>query len=615
MAYNSQKIKFGNEPVYVVEIELGFCSNDFGVSPCTATGAAGTECFNCFEHCQDVPNFDETNPSAGTTTKIYRFASTRLDGIQGEDAATYVHDESPTFPTLGAVKLAPAVLTPGKGLGVRATCSVSISDHPWTDIGIDPYYDTRTYDPDTQGTFWGKLLSRNPFYENRKITVKTGFLADDGTYDSTNFISRLYFIDSIAGPDKNGKVTIKGKDVLRFTDKSKAQLPTQSDATITNDILAADASILINDPSDDVIDYYNLSPSQPYIRIDDEVMQITGYTGSNPDYSLTVNRATLPSFYPGPMTAEDHDEGATVQHCYLFEEERIDDVVEYLLKTVAGIDSAYIPKADWVTKIDYGLQSYDMSTLITEPTGVGELLTELTEQTILLWWDERDQEIKMDSLLVTAVGETIYSDDEHIVADSVKVARDDSARISQVWVALGVRNPVLDLKEAKNFSSVKITADLELEGVNAYNQKKVRRIFTRWLPTSEGNVAAEISARLNNFYKTTKRMISFEMNAKDSDVWTGSLIQISTRQLQDEFGDNKTLSFRVLSANEILMPGKTTYKYVVQDFGELERVGLVSPTTYTTAYGSASDAAKNQYFFVAPDSGDFAAGGAPYKVL
>jgi len=85
MSYDGQKVKIGREPVYIIELELTSCANTFSISPCTASGAAGTECFNTFGTCQDKPNFT-------TTTKKYRFSSTRLDLSQSDGDAPTIPD-------------------------------------------------------------------------------------------------------------------------------------------------------------------------------------------------------------------------------------------------------------------------------------------------------------------------------------------------------------------------------------------------------------------------------------------------------------------------------------------------------------------------------------------
>ena len=577
MTYALQKVKFGRRPIYIVELQLDYCSNTYGSSPCTAALAAGLECYNCFGNCQDTANYT-------ASTKTYKFASTRLDtGL--------------VFPTVLSVSMAPTTLTPGQGIGIRSTCSIQLQDHPWTDSGIDPYVSTRSYNPDIQGTFWGRLLARNLYTEGRKITIRTGYLADDGSYDVANFQSRVYFIDSITGPDAGGKVNITGKDILRFADASKAQVPTVSQATINADINSSVTSIAITDTFDDVKNAY--TGGQAYIRIDDETMLITGISGTNPTYTLTVTRAAMPGVYKGTMTAIAHTSGATVQHCHWFNAVEMDNIIYYLLNTGCGIDSSYLPTTAWQSVIDYGLQSYTLSALIAEPTGVKKLLDELTEHTILLWWDERTQKVKMDSLLNRVQDYGPFTDAEHIIMDSVSVARDDGNRNSQVWFHFGLRTPILPMDELKNFTTVKLSADLSTEGANAYDLKKVRKIYSRWVPTELSAVASEITNRLLAYYKVTKKIITVTLDPKDDDVWTGNLITLSTRQLQDETGANPELAFRILEVNESLQLGGARYKYIMhttdQDF---LRSGIIQPTANTAIYSAATDAVKRQYAFI-----------------
>jgi hypothetical protein len=57
VAYEAEKIKNGRKPAWLVEITCTSCSLVYGVSPCTAAGAAGSECQNTRGTCQDKPNF------------------------------------------------------------------------------------------------------------------------------------------------------------------------------------------------------------------------------------------------------------------------------------------------------------------------------------------------------------------------------------------------------------------------------------------------------------------------------------------------------------------------------------------------------------------------------
>jgi hypothetical protein len=283
--------------------------------------------------------------------------------------------------------------------------------------------------------------------------------------------------------------------------------------------------------------------------------------------------------------------------------------------------------AGWQEVINFGIQNYLFSCLLTEPMGVAELLKEITEHTILLWWDERAQLVKMDSILNRPPDYGPFTDDEHIVADSVQVARSDKERISQAWIVYGHRNPVLEMDELKNFSSVRVTADVDAESANQYNERKVRRVWSRWLPVESSSVASEIANRLVNYYKVTKKTITMTLDPKDDAAWTGDIVKVQTRQLQDATGQNPKLDYRVLQVSERLGAGDVKYQYVIQSTDrDAARIGVITPDTNPEDepndfpdYSNATDTLKSRYAFIcADDRGDGEAGfspdEAPYEI-
>jgi len=566
MPYNEQKKKLGHHPIYLVKLEIG--------------------------------------------SQVYGFSSLRMNNFE--------FGAPPAFPTLLSVSTSPTVLTPAKGFGVRSSCSVTIQDCPWTDVGILSASElaATTQDPDETGTLWGKFFARHPFYENSKMTVKTGYLADNGDMLSSNFIERVYFIDKIEGPDKGGKVTITGKDILRFADNSKAQIPTQSQATLDNNI-TSDGNFDITDPNDDIINNYNAG--QTYIRINDEVMEITAApTGSNPNYNIHVDRASVPTprYSSSAMAVQNHSSGSTVQHCHNFVNIRPDDLLEYLLETVAGISSIYLDKSGWQSVINFGLSSYLFNALLTEPEGVKDLIEEITQHSIFLWWDERAQKVKMKSMLSLDVDHGPFTDEEHIAADSVSVSRDSKNRASQVWLMYGHRNPVQDLDKFNYFDSIEVNADLATEGASQYGTKKVNKIWSRWLARSQKTIAAEITQRLVAEYKDTKTHIAMTMTPKDDDVWTGDLVSVKTFNVQNSDGTNPTKNYRVLEARENLSAGKVSYGYKIASIGTgtaiSGRTGVIGPNNTLNDYANESESNKSTYAFIAyNDRGDGVAGFPP----
>jgi len=206
MTYAAQKVVLGREPITIVEIDIGYCSLTYGTSPCTAAvGVTGSEkCFNTRATCQDPTNF-------AATTQTYRFC-------QPFDNMPVGISMIPSI--VGDVARAPTSTTAGKGLGKRAVVKVTLNDHTWHDRDIDKYVSERTYTPESTGTYWGKFLARNPYYEQREMRVLSGYVTDP--WDWANFQTEVYDITDITGP-RAGKVTIVGKDILSrtYSDKKK----------------------------------------------------------------------------------------------------------------------------------------------------------------------------------------------------------------------------------------------------------------------------------------------------------------------------------------------------------------------------------------------------------
>ncbi|PJB53637.1 MAG: hypothetical protein CO099_06315, partial [Bdellovibrio sp. CG_4_9_14_3_um_filter_39_7] len=469
MSYETLKIEVGKESVTILELDLDACSLVYGNAPCTASGAAALKCFNTFGTCQDTVNFAKT-------TKTFRFSDRIIDGVQATG-------DAPTFPTITSISHSPTQLNPSKGLGIRATVNIQLTDHPWSDVGIDPYLSDRTYDPEARSTFWGKLLARQQYYEGRVMRVKQGYLEADGTYDAANFSTRQYIISSITGPTPSGKITIEGKDPLKFADNSRVQVPAPTDAELTSDINNSTTSIGVTDAGGLISAAY--SAGQPWIRVDDEIMLITGVSGSAPSFTLTVTRGTAPSFYATPSTADAHDEEATVQICRLYEDAPVDDIIYDLLVNDTGISSGFIDTAAWQAKMDDGYQAYTFSTLLTEPTGVQQLLTELTEHTFLLWWNERTQKIELDTLLPRAADYGLFTDETTFISGSTSVAKNSSGRLSRIYFYYGHRNPTLEMDKAQYFERIEADINLTVEGENAYDDTRIRSIWSRWLPTAK----------------------------------------------------------------------------------------------------------------------------------
>ena len=632
MTYAALKSQMGKEFVVIVELYIDECQLVYGVAPCTAVvpTTGSQKCFNTIKTCQDTDNYDR---GVAADRKIYRFATTSV--------AAQTDGDTPTFPTVQSVDTAPTKLTPGKGLGIRSSVSITLTDHPWTDVGVDPYYRTRTYVPDSQGSFWGKFLARNPNYENRRIDILTGYLTADSVYDVANFKRRTYLLSKISGPDTDGRVRIEARDPLRKTDLSKAQWPKACRAVLTTEALLGDTVLYIGDPDGAVVS--NFALGQKYVRVDDEIMKVVSYVDDGGGFlAITVSRSDSPSNYDNSLNVQaTHSLGVTLQTCWFFDAQRIDYVLYTLLADASNISTAYLPVSDWSDAVTSdGLDNYLLTALITAPEGVDTLLDELAEHGIYMWWDERQQLVLIKTNMTQAFDDTPVNEDSDIIAGSVSITRSATERISQAWMYYGLRSPTIDMELLSSYSSLLIKIDSDAESAEQYDQRKVRNVFSRWLPVSKSSTASEISGRLLREYRDSKIIMSLSMDAKNDAAWTGDLLGVLTSLVQDESGAPLASNYTVIEVDEVVSDSGVFYRYTLQAAVTVARAGVISPdldfspltfgdfdllfdgdqlvsgseTTPFPDYTDSSSAQKAHYAFISPDSGIFADGTTAYEI-
>ncbi|KKL63416.1 hypothetical protein LCGC14_2175290, partial [marine sediment metagenome] len=391
MTWATERLKIGKRRFRVVEMELDFCSLTYGIAPCTAalSSAEPNKCFNTRVSCQDPPNY-------APETKTYRFCDP-VEGIPKLLAA---------IPSLKSVAVAPAKIDPGNTLGVRASVSIEFADHRYHDRGVDNYAAERIsgvasffgtgYTPYDQGTYFGKLRARNPYFVGRLLHVLTGYLPWDHNKPAGNqpeftqaevldtLRRHTYVMDQWEGPDNGGSFKVTAKDVLRLTTGVKAECPVQNTGRLSAGINAGVTALTVTPAGTGNAEY----AAAGTIRLESELMTFTRTADA-----FTVVRGT------DGTTAAAHAADVAIQQGKRFSSIRVDSIIEDLLTNFAGVSSAYIPTADWTAEADTWLASSIFSTVIVEPTSVETLVNELCREALVyLWWDEIDQEIKYRAL-------------------------------------------------------------------------------------------------------------------------------------------------------------------------------------------------------------------------
>lgn len=588
MAYATERDKVGRKSFTRFEVDFPTCALTYGIAPCTASGGVGNECRNTNNTCQDLANYD------GSTTKTIEFCDKDIS-IPGY----------PMHPLLEKASLSPTKIVKNKALGKRAQISLTCRNEGTyslaDDADLDPYWATRTYSP--QGTFWGKLKAIFKYYNGSALRIKTTYIADP--YDPADSVTRHYILDEIQGPDKNGRVTLTARDILKLADDKRAKWPVATTGTLAADMtIGSTASFTITGGAGQYTD------AGAYIRIGEEVIQYTSGSDSGADYVIagTITRSAYNT------TADTHDAGDTVQLCYELNNTNIVDFLETLIFTAAGINISY-KDATWAIEKAVWFTSTILNGLITEPEGVNSLVEELQEHHALfyIWWNEITQKIKLKAVSPTGTITEELNDTGNIIkVESVKEAPEE--RLTRSIVLFNPHNPI-EIDDPEHFKTAYVNIDADAETADQYGDIREVIAKARFL-ISEG-LAVQFGARKLARFRDPPKQISIIVDAKDTDLWTGDIANVSTRFIPDVDGSNLTTKMQIFSAQEITTksPG-THYKFEMVDTVYQGRYGRIMSSSASSVYSSATDAEKEIGCYIASAGGaDFSDGGGAYKIV
>jgi len=574
-------------------------------------------CYNTRSNCQDVANYN----GSPTENEIW------VTGVTADFPAD-IWDEAGlgiAVPTLDRISATPPKIDIAGGLGNRASISINCIDFPHHDRGVDKYALNRSYNAYERGTFWGKFVTRNTYYQGRTLTYYDGYLVN-GLFDITNFNARVYIIEKITGPDSNGRVSIIAKDILKLADDDRSFAPAPSKGTLDVDFLSTDTSIYLVPGNNFSIEY----GKSGYVRINSEIIYFTDNTN---DILSGLTRQTWGT------ALDSHDAGDSVQLCLAYENVNVVDIVEDLYMNYTDIPSSYIPSTDWAVEKNTLLSSNNLTAIISEPTGINKLVKELVQQNLMyVWWADSEQEIKLKAFAPITTTISI-NDNDNILANSIKIWHEPKLRVSQFWMYYAIRD--YTNTDIVNYRNLYIQVDSDTESADKYDETRRRRIESRWLNASGGaGLVLQIAGRTLSLLSETPRLAKFRLDAKD-EVETGDFITLTTRLMQDASGLDISLDMLVIEKRQI--ESGTIYEYLAQEFNFTGKYGYIGPDTLPDYSGDtvlkqdgdallteigdfilledaiiingASDEQKSAYAWIAPDSGYFANGDEAYKIL
>lgn len=498
----------------------------------------------------------------------------------------------------GDITKAPTSTTAGTGLGKRAVVTVKFKDMSHHDRGIDPYIAGRTYDATAQGTFWGKWLARNTYYEGRTLKVYHGYIAEPFSW--SDFEVQEYDITEIKR-DKKNMVTLIAKDALIRTYADKAEYPPASDGVLLSDITSGGTSATLSPAGIGDTDY----PASGYISIADEAIY---YTRSSD--TLTLIRGQWGT------SATEHSAGSVVQIAPAWtatETDNVLDMLEELLVTGAGMPSSYIPTAEWDVQRELWMSSSLVKGILMKPEAIEDIIEELSEVFMFdIWWDAVTQEIKVKALSPELGSDTIntLSEDVNIIQESLKIDKNPEDRFTEVQVYFNKIDYSGDDKE-ENFRNRQVAADATRASEDLYDGNAIKTMFSRWFDS--GAHALQLTGRTLKRFSDTPEYVTFRLDNKDhGKLELAGRIELDSWQFQDVTGATTAKKFQVLEIKEIDAGHQFEVKCLTSTFDG--RYFFIAPDA-TPDYTSATDDQKLSYGFISQADGFFSNGDEAYKII
>ncbi len=578
---------FGRVLIELLELDLDKCTLTYGVLPCTASGGVGNECYNTYKTCQDKVNY-----SKGTQT--LRFCGR---GAPLPTNATVVR------PYIESMSLAPVEIDLKNGLATRAHVSVKLVDETDSDVETDPYAATRA--TAARGSFWVRLLARNPNTAGRFARVKRLLAAPDSagrvSYATTDpgFITDLYVIDSIKGPAR-GDITLTLKDPIKLADR--VQVPVATDGKLASGVTSTATTLPLTAGKGAQYDKYGYPC---WVLVGKEIVKID----SRGTDTLNVNASGHAQF--GTVAAA-HNADDKVQLCRVWSSAVFTDVLKNLLNE-SGVSNTYIDTAQMTSEdINWLGAKYYVTACLIKPEEASKLMAELLVQAnSLLWWEPVAMKVKFKVNMPAVPGVTVpeLNESAHLIEDSVSVESLESDRLTLAAVNYALTSPIENNDESANYQRGEMYIDTDAEGANEYNERRSDMLFSRWFGAANAAAMVALVNRRINARRDAPLKIKFAIDPKDYNFGVGALVDINTRAIAGFNGVNNVTRARVTRILD--KGGRLDCEGISTKFRN--RYCYIAPNGYPD-YTAASDA-QRVYGYICNTSGKMSNGDAGYLII
>jgi hypothetical protein len=660
---DDQRALFNRTQIERLEIDLKVCSLTYGVAPCTAAGAVGSECYNTVATCQDRPNYT-------LTTQAVKFCHRAGVISPGEDVRPYIV----------SINSSPTEIQRDKGLAIRGRASIKLTDEPAVDT-LDPYRATRA--TPAGGTYWGRLIARHPNYATLTARLVSGFATEPFTLDAVRTEEQI--VASIQGPDMRGTVTVLLADRIKLLDNSKYPPPSKGKLLPPPLLPVKGAEAAMPLPAYTLIAYVrggfaqaikfsgDASPvdgeyvgQEVFIASGDGAGQrrvITGYVGESrvaavgvewdviPSSNSTVEVSQLyvlvdnASSYPlsghvaigdeviqytanflGVLSwpdstfrqqfgtdRTDHEAGDKVQQCAVFIDQQAYAVVLALLNA-GGIDTGNVDYVALVQAVKNWSWRGPITACIPSPEKVSDLLSELLQDlNIDCWWDAIAAKVRFAANAPEQEWGLTTLTDSEILAGSLMVERQEDQRLTEVAVDYDIRSATAPRGEQNSYLIGESVIDSDAESADEFGdvRQDVRR--SRWM-TEENRVLVKANAKRKLLrLRNIPLKIRFRLDYRD-EVTVGQLVRIYSRGLVGSNGQPRTVTCKITRCDDF---GAGQEVEALSAFFSADvdrrRWGFIAPAG-TPIYTLTTDEQRAKYGFIADASALMSNGDEGYYI-
>lgn len=506
-----------------VELDAPRCSLVYGSAPCQArVGTTGPDkCKNTANTCQDFANY------SGTETTTLRWVI----------SSDYVPSDPYAVPSISSVSIDAQRINPGENLGKRERVTISFANHTHGDTDLDPYVEDRDYNPVDRGTYWGKFAAMWPNISGYPLRIIRGTVGD-----SYADMERSHYVASegkLTG-DKSG-YQITAKDALDYAEGNKSLCPLPSEGVLASDITETTSSVTLAPPG--IGDTY---PDEFNASIGDEAVRCT----RSGDVITFTERG---AFF---TTAEEHDEGDTLQIMASFEQMRPDQILTALLSYTSLPQSIYDTDAWEQSSRIIGAPRY--TGYVSEPTEVFKLIEEIMVDFALdIHADVVRNKIVMEYLVLKSPSAELSDD----VIDGPKATFYPRKRVDLLYFSFGRKNPLEKMDEPKNYPTTLVRPSENPRAILQGNLPAIRSHYSRWIPGALRSEASNSARFIVTRYEIAPRGLTCTIPAtfapKLSDI-----ILMRTSVFEDEWGGSPQIPMQVVKCQQ----GQGNYSLELEEF-------------------------------------------------